>query len=397
MLICALNEHGEMVSIDQVPRGNDCNCVCPGCGTPLQAVKGQIKKHYFRHRNETDRCNNLTAARESQIHYLAKLAISYVDKIRLPAVVKTFLVYRGVAIEPLELIPAKEWNILRSECEDTSYEGFQPDVTVETESAIIAIEVYYTHEVDDDKLTKIKESHLNCLEVSFKKSRIEDIDHDYILNQVSNPEHSKWLHFEYSDEQKQQIEHYLNGHRTAIDQRLKRQAIWKKKQQEEYERQKALQEARERRERLKYARSACHSKLEAMVSTHFAGIIKKTSWSPIPKQVKKAIDDHLKFVDSIAQPHIDVEIRKSSISILRSAQANASASYASNLTKEFCNDNRRLINALADLDWHESDNDQDDVALDELLCDLLQECFLFFNKKNNGYYDQYLEEGDFYY
>lgn len=41
----------ELVDVGQVPRGNDCDCICPSCGTPLVAKQGAIKEWHFAHRS----------------------------------------------------------------------------------------------------------------------------------------------------------------------------------------------------------------------------------------------------------------------------------------------------------------------------------------------------------
>lgn len=40
---------GEVMSIDKVARGLACGCVCPACGTRLEARKGEIVRHHFAH------------------------------------------------------------------------------------------------------------------------------------------------------------------------------------------------------------------------------------------------------------------------------------------------------------------------------------------------------------
>ena len=40
---------GEVLSIDKVERGLACGCVCPACGTRLEARKGEIVRHHFAH------------------------------------------------------------------------------------------------------------------------------------------------------------------------------------------------------------------------------------------------------------------------------------------------------------------------------------------------------------
>ncbi len=49
--------NGEWVHVDEVPRGLDCNCVCPHCGEPLVARQGEIKEHGFAHHSSKREAN----------------------------------------------------------------------------------------------------------------------------------------------------------------------------------------------------------------------------------------------------------------------------------------------------------------------------------------------------
>jgi len=40
---------GRLVDVSEVPRGRGCGCVCPSCGTPLIARKGDLKQWHFAH------------------------------------------------------------------------------------------------------------------------------------------------------------------------------------------------------------------------------------------------------------------------------------------------------------------------------------------------------------
>lgn len=44
-------ETGEVVSIDDVPSGLKCNCICPNCNVRLIAKKGKKNVHHFAHVN----------------------------------------------------------------------------------------------------------------------------------------------------------------------------------------------------------------------------------------------------------------------------------------------------------------------------------------------------------
>lgn len=49
MYYAVLEETGELVPVDAVERGLACGCVCPLCGTRLEARKGEKNAHHFAH------------------------------------------------------------------------------------------------------------------------------------------------------------------------------------------------------------------------------------------------------------------------------------------------------------------------------------------------------------
>jgi hypothetical protein len=58
---------GELIHISQAKRGLKCGCLCPGCGSPLIARKGDIQAHHYSHKPNTFHCNS-----ETYIHLTAK-------------------------------------------------------------------------------------------------------------------------------------------------------------------------------------------------------------------------------------------------------------------------------------------------------------------------------------
>ena len=45
---------GELLTVDAVPRGLDCKCICPDCGTRLVARKGEENRHHFAHETNNE-------------------------------------------------------------------------------------------------------------------------------------------------------------------------------------------------------------------------------------------------------------------------------------------------------------------------------------------------------
>lgn len=67
---------GKYVNIRDVERGLKCGCVCPVCGEPLVARKGNILSHTFAHTSDS-KCANF----ESSLHWSIKESvINYIGK-----------------------------------------------------------------------------------------------------------------------------------------------------------------------------------------------------------------------------------------------------------------------------------------------------------------------------
>lgn len=60
---------GVQVSITDVERGAACGCVCPACGAPLIAHKGDILVHHFAHAGAGEGCG---VGAETNAHLWAK-------------------------------------------------------------------------------------------------------------------------------------------------------------------------------------------------------------------------------------------------------------------------------------------------------------------------------------
>jgi hypothetical protein len=140
----------EMVSVDAVHRGLDCNCVCASCGARLVARKGEINQHHFAHHIEPEHC---VAARETSIHKYAKGLICEALELRLPDSLDLGQV-RGAKLEP--------W-----------LGDIRPDVLIEFDEPV-AIEILVAHPVDNDKLKKITLRKLATLEIDLSSYRNAD-------------------------------------------------------------------------------------------------------------------------------------------------------------------------------------------------------------------------------
>ena len=158
-LIYALKD-GNIVSIDDVPSGKECGCVCPACGDELIARKGQKRMHHFAHRSNED-CEY---GYESSLHLAAKDILSRSKKMVIPPVYVEF----PQSGKPEELLyPEKKIPVDRVELEKR-FDTIIPDIVVYSGDKYFFIEIYVTHPIDDEKLKKLKEKNISTIEIDLE-------------------------------------------------------------------------------------------------------------------------------------------------------------------------------------------------------------------------------------
>ncbi|MGR5299370.1 phosphatidylinositol kinase [Vibrio mediterranei] len=64
------NQTGQIIGIAQAVRGDDCDCRCLSCHTPVSARKGEINQWHFSHRT-----NDLSIARECEFSPVTAIAL----------------------------------------------------------------------------------------------------------------------------------------------------------------------------------------------------------------------------------------------------------------------------------------------------------------------------------
>ena len=161
-LIYALKD-GNIVSIDDVPSGKNCGCVCPACGDELIARKGEKRMHHFAHRSNED-CEY---GYESSLHLAAKDILSRAKKMVIPPVYVEFpqsskskqLLYleKKISFDHVEL--------------EKRFDDIIPDIVVDSGDEHFFIEIYVTHPIDDEKLKKLKGKKISTIEIDLSKEK----------------------------------------------------------------------------------------------------------------------------------------------------------------------------------------------------------------------------------
>lgn len=177
------DQSGRLVSIHNVERGAACNCVCPGCGRPLVARKGDELRHHFAHAVDAE----CSGAVESMLHKLGKQIIVDAKRVWLPEVVASF----GGGTKRLHV--RKLFVAERVEVEPT-FGPVRPDLILHAGGRRVAVEILVTHLCPPEKLTYLREQNLATIEIDMRRMRMDELTADEVETSVleMNPRH--WLH-----------------------------------------------------------------------------------------------------------------------------------------------------------------------------------------------------------
>lgn len=164
--------NGQVVFIDEVERGLDCDCYCPHCGGRLIAKKGEIKQHHFAHYN-ADNCGK---GMETALHLLGKQVLLNEQKLRLPD-----------TDEPTDLIdPTVERRRF----------GYIADVgaVVAATGEEVDIEIKVTHGVDDNKRANVVQHNALMVEIDLSELLSNGtVTRDLVTEKVVNTADRVWI------------------------------------------------------------------------------------------------------------------------------------------------------------------------------------------------------------
>lgn len=151
-ILAATNKDGRTVFIDDVPNGKDCGCVCKECGGELIAKNnGSIKAHHFAHKsgNDSIKCS------QTALHLLAKEIIA--EEKRIPAFVDGEIKF--VEADFVE--------------QEKNLGDIIPDLYAEHNGKPVAVEIFVSHAVDDEKIAKIQNHRLTTFEINLSELLFE--------------------------------------------------------------------------------------------------------------------------------------------------------------------------------------------------------------------------------
>lgn len=173
-----------MVHISEVERGLACGCVCPHCGAPLIAYKGEKKVDHFGHQPGAECAAG--GALESMLHRLAKQIIAQRLEVYLPPVVAR----AGEREEPIA-----PGSVLRPDevVEEVFMPGLRPDIVARVLGRELLIEIFVNHRCGPAKISLLRERNLACVEIDL--SGLKDMtDGEEIEKAILHTAPRYWLH-----------------------------------------------------------------------------------------------------------------------------------------------------------------------------------------------------------
>lgn len=184
-LTYARNKSGEIVFIDTVANGLNCNCFCAGCGKPLIARQGDRNQHHFAHDG-----GNIRECYDKTLHSLAEQIIKDNKQVYSPKY-KSFYVYHNSELLSFVYVEVEQRN---------DYHDLQPDLVGVTEDGKrIHIEIRNTHKVDANKEKKLRDREQICMEIDVSKQTLDGLK-DFLL---TKDDERKWInHPEYDEEER---------------------------------------------------------------------------------------------------------------------------------------------------------------------------------------------------
>lgn len=210
---------GNLVHVSQVEQGEICGCICPECGETLIAIKGEIRRHHFRHK--TDKI--CIGALETTIHLLAKKVLKKNKTLCVPDLRISYEKIVGIDSSLQEdkyqnlYIKSRIVTFLTVEEEiRLKNANIQPDAIGYEDNSHICIEFYNTHKIDDEKKEIYNSINESCIEINLQSLKNINFSDDELNDEkaiqgiLSNPQNSKWISYHISKELKDKVFKSLN-------------------------------------------------------------------------------------------------------------------------------------------------------------------------------------------
>ena len=245
-------KEGRIVAPSDVPAGAACACICIGCGAPLVAKKGRIKRWHFSHLNlePTDSCT------ESAVHAAAKQVLVDTGHLIVPQV--TFYLSAetnsGEILEERDVLsPTRRIRFDRAVAEVTEGD-VRPDVVGYKKDRRLFVEMYFRHRVDTEKRGKLRKLGLPTLEID-----LSDLDTSIGLSAIverviESSQYKEWLVYPGMDEHRAFLLQRLRDRVAAANKTYREAVALQKKLLYEQQRRQRIRQGREQRIQLGLSR-----------------------------------------------------------------------------------------------------------------------------------------------
>lgn len=181
-----------LVGPDEVPRGQACNCVCPGCEHPVIAKHGTEKVWHFAHAKTSD----CASAYEKSVHELAKQMLSERKVILVPNLLVTVGARDafGRTIHEQEAIFKSRLVKLDSCICGKTLGGVTPDVFGTTNGREVLVEITVFHRLMPDKRDRLQETRKASFEIDLSLFKTVQATRELLEQELfENPNNRRWI------------------------------------------------------------------------------------------------------------------------------------------------------------------------------------------------------------
>ena len=191
-----------LVHVDDAASGLACSCYCVECERPLVAKKGPVLRHHFAHSADDPNCH---PAPESLIHRYAKQQLATLVTLVLPGfTVNARHESNDGRVHQMSRRhhPFFQLEVVNShvEAEVSGYDETKvvPDVLLETNMGRVALEVFFRHQVQAEKVWKYaKKLHMSAVEICLADVAV-DASSASIEMALTDLSRWRWLHNQHS-------------------------------------------------------------------------------------------------------------------------------------------------------------------------------------------------------
>lgn len=172
-------------------RGLQCGCVCPECGRQLQAHMGSQKAWHFQHHVEDANCNPQPM---SLLHAFVRDELAKRGELAVPQVQAFIhLDVDGKRLTKAVALPERSFRYTAAQTEARTG-SIQPDVSFLTDDGTaVALEVRYTHAVDDHKQTTLRGRFAWAAEFNVSDLPPDGVSVAQLETLLTQPDRWKWL------------------------------------------------------------------------------------------------------------------------------------------------------------------------------------------------------------